>query len=325
MQSPVSPAQAYSEAASSDAITINHWRGTWLRNIKANKEKFGSFAEKSAGLLFEAHLGQPALIAGSGPSLKRNCSKLKDRPKNMVLVSCLHNFHFMEDAEANVDYYVTLDAGPITVDEVTEGGSKEPSVYWEATRNRTLIAYIGTDPKLLEKWQGKIYFFNAAIPDEGFIQEVGAIEPFYLFIESGGCVLGSCLFFAKGFLGCNATVFVGADFSFSNSVKTAFHAWDSQYDKNIGSCIMAVDIFGNKVKTWLSYYNFKLWFEVVAQRIPGIYINCTEGGIFGSHRDGNIIHIKQMWIEDAFDMFSLQKHKKNQAETPEVLDKICYI
>ena len=59
---------------------------------------------------------------------------------------------------------------------------------------------------------------------------------------------------------------------------------------------------------------------MVAQRVPGIYINATEGGILGAHRDGNIIQIKQMWLDQVYDMFGLSRHKEDQALTPEIRD-----
>ena len=320
MQPPISPEAAHKQAAKADEATISHWRDTWLRNIKANKETFGSFAEKSVGKLFESAAGQPAIVAGSGPSLKHSIRRLKARPKCMKLISCLHNFHYMEANEANVDYYVTLDAGPLTIKEVSEGSGKTEEECFAMSEGKTLIAYIGTQPELLRKWKGDIFFYNAPIPSEELHKEIAQIEPFHVFIESGGSVLGTCLFFSKGFLGCQVTTFVGADFSFSNTAKTQFHPWESDYDKDIGQCIHVVDVFGNRCQTWASYYNFKLWTEVVAQRVPGIYINASEGGILGAHRDGNLIHIKQMWLDDVYKMFGLSKLKESQAFNPEICD-----
>lgn len=314
---PVSADRAHRQACSNDAHTINHWRDTWLSQIKTNKETYGSFAAKSIGKLHGSMCLRPCIVAGSGPSLKHQVGKLKDRPKDVGLISCLHNFHFMEDNDANVDYYVTLDAGPVTIEEIYEGGSKSPEEYWKKTEGKTLVAYIGTHPELLSKWRGEIYFFNAPVPDDKFRKDVKEIENFNLWLESGGNVLGSCMMFAKGFLNSQVTIFVGADFSFSNEVNKQFHSWKSKYDATMGECVSAVDVFGNRVLTWPSYNNFKLWFEVAAQRLPGQYINCTEGGTLGAHRDGNIISVKQMWYDDMIDMYSLAKHKYKQATEPE--------
>jgi len=315
---PMQLGQMYKSACSADDVTIDVWSEKWLSNIRANKAKFGSFASMSIGLDFGKFAGKPCIIAGSGPSLAKNCSILKDRPKEIGLVSCLHNFHYMEDNEANVDYYVTLDAGPITIEEVTEGGTKSSEEYWKLTEDRTLVAYIGTDPKLLELWRGRILFYNAPIPSEKLRTEIDKIESFNTWISNGGNVLGASMYFAKAFLGSQVSIFVGADFSFSNEHSIKFHPWDSKYDKELGNILRTQDIYQNSARTWMSYWNFKLWFDYVVYTLPGIYINATEGGIFGAYREGNIARLLQYDLAYVFEMFSIHEKIRYQAENPGV-------
>jgi hypothetical protein len=303
----------YGQACSNDAVTVNAWRPTWLKNVKANKVKFGSFAEHGVGKLFGAHRYKPVVLAGSGPSLKFNGPGLAKRD-GLPLVSCLHNFHYLEDLGTPADYYVTLDAGPVTIEEVSEGGTKSADEYWALTKERTLIAYIGTDPELLERWQGKVYFFNCPLPDERLMNELEEVERFRTFLSTGGNVLGAATYFAKGILGASALVYVGADFSFSYTDK--FHGWDSKYDADIGHCIRLTDVFGNKVKTWQSYANFKAWFDWLVEHVPGVYINATEGGCFGSYPEGNIRGIRQMTLEGALRMFQMSDELRDQCENP---------
>ena len=313
---PLTPAQMYGSACSNDAGTIQQWRQTWISNITQNLAVFGPFAQKGIGKLFQSWLGGTCIVAGSGPSLALNIGKLKDRPKHIKLISCLHNFHAMEDNCANVDYYVSLDAGPITVHEVSEGGSKSPEEYWELTANRTLIAFIGSDPNLLKKWRGAIHFFNAPVPDESYMQEIAAIDPFHQFVSNGGNVLGASMYIAKGWLGAVSLVFIGADFAFSNRERVKFHYWESQYDASIGQTMRTVDIYGNCVHTWPSYHNFKLWFDYVTQVCPGNYINATEGGTFGAYQGGNIMSVLQMDLDRVFEMHSLSDKLRFRAENP---------
>lgn len=310
----------YSNACSSDQKTIEVWREKWLTNIKANKERYGSFAENSIGQLFGAYAGLPVILAGSGPSLARNIGKLKDRPKHMKLVSCLHNFHAMEDAQADVDLYVSLDAGPVTIEEVSEGGNPETD-YFAKTEGKTLLCYIGTHPDLLEKWRGKVLFYNAPVPDSSFRQEIDEIEPFHTWVSNGGNVLGACMYISKGFLGAGPAIFIGSDFSFSNGPKTTFHAWDSKYDKDIGQFVRVNDIHGNSIKTWGSYWNFKLWFDYVTMVLPGIWINATEGGIFGAYPTGNIMSLIQLELDKVYSMFSLHEQLRFQAENPSLNER----
>lgn len=311
---PVAPKSLFQQACSNDEVTIDRWRETWIKNIQDNHKSHGPFKAKSVGKLFNSQQYKPVIVAGSGPSLKVNIAELKNK-KDICLLSCLHNFHLMEDNGVKVDFYVTLDAGDVTVEEVYEGGTKTPDEYWAMTKNKKLLAYIGTSPKLLEKWQGEVYFYNCPIPDDTISKSVEAIEPFHLYISNGGNVLGACTYIAKAILGANPIAFMGADFSFSYDKK--FHAWDSKYDAHLGDVIKTYDVFGMPVFTWQSYHNFKGWFEWLAQTVPGFYVNCTEGGTFGAYQEGNLMAIKQMALSDFLNMYHIHFNLKDSCETPE--------
>lgn len=308
---PVTAAQLYAQACSNDSVTVDTWRPTWIKNIKANKVRFGSFKDHSIGKFFGLFKHQPAIVVGSGPSLKYNAKELLNKG-SIPVVSCLHNFHFLEDLGVDVDFYITLDAGPVVLEEVYEGGSKTPEEYWAMTKGKNLLAYIGTDPKLFDLWQGEVYFFNAPIPDPELQSEIEKIEKFNVYISNGGNVLGACMYFAKAFLGCNPIAFMGADFCFSYEKK--FHPWDSKYDAKLGYVIKLVDVFGNKVLSWQSYANFKGWFEWVAMGVPGIYINCSEGGTLGAFQEGNMAAITQMELSKFINMYRFYEEIQEQAE-----------
>lgn len=306
---PQSPKEMHEQSCSNDGPTIERWRDTWLSNIRANKAYFGDFKTHSLGHLFGKHRYLPMILAGAGPSLKFNVHELKDR-KGIPLISCLHNFHFLEDNEAPADYYVSLDAGPVTIEEVSEGGQRSGDEYWELTKDRTLLAFIGSHPDLLKKWKGKIYLFNAPVPDKVYEDQLKEIEIFNVWIGNGGNVLGACLYISRAIFGAGAQILVGADFSFGYDRR--FHSWDSKYDKEMGHCVKAVDVFGNPVLTWQSYYNFKVWFDYISIQVPGVYINATEGGCLGAYPEGNLHTIKQMDLASAIDMYSMCDHVKDQ-------------
>ena len=316
---PVPPSELRAEAVANDGPTVAAWKETWLANIQANKDKFGSFKKSSLGNLYNKFLHRPVIIAGSGPSLRHNVDELKNR-NGIPVISCLHNFHFFEDNDVKPEYYVSLDAGPIVLEEISEGGSKTEDEYWDMTKDRALIAFIGSDPRLLEKWQGEIYLYNAPVPDEDYENKVDAIEMFRCPVSSGGNVLGAALYVAKGFLGAGAIIFIGADFSF-DPANNRFHGWDSKYDRSMGYTVPMFDVFGNKVKTWQSYKNFAQFFNWMSMQVPGFYINCSEGGCLGSFAEGNIFTIKQMDLKDCLDMYNMSRHLKDQALTPDTAIK----
>ncbi|HRZ15355.1 MAG TPA: DUF115 domain-containing protein [Candidatus Omnitrophota bacterium] len=301
---PIAQDQLYKQACSNDAITITSWRDIWLKQIKANLETYGDFKAKGIGQLAGKWAYKPGIAVGSGPSLKKNALLLKDRG-DMLAVSCTHNFAFLEDIGVAPDFYLTLDAGPITISELTEGGKEKPEWYWERTKNHKLLAFIGTDPEFLKRWQGEIFFYNAPVPDQSYVEELEKIVTFNEYISTGGNALGSCVYAAKAILGANPIAFLGADFSFSYTSK--FHSWDSQYDKMNKGVIWTLDVYGNKVHTWPSYHNFKLFMDYIAVRVPGQYYNCTEGGTLGAYLEGNIVQIRPMDFADFLKGYKLHE------------------
>lgn len=313
-RAPLTHEEMHARSTSNDQTTINSWRDQWIAQYRRNKEFFGSFADYSLGKLFEKHLHKPAILVGSGPHLKQNAHLLTDK-RGMVILSCLHNFHYLEDLGVDVDYYVSLDAGEVVLEEVSEGGNPETD-YWAKTKGKTLIAYACSHPELFEKWQGDIYVYNCPVPDQVLGDACEKIEKFNTHVSTGGNVLGACLYIAKAYLGCSTTIFVGASFCFDPE-SAQFHPWQSKYDAKQGHVLRMPDIFGYKVKTWPSYANFCNWFNYVSERCPGEYINCTEGGMLGAYESGNIRSIKQMNLEDALARFSLTRHIRDQAENPQ--------
>jgi len=305
----------YAKAASNDGPTIDVFAKTWIDHARLNKEKFGDFGSRGVGQLFGKYLHRPVIVAGSGPSLKYNADELKNKGA-IPIISCLHNYQYFMDRGVDVDYWVSLDSQLVTVEEVSEGGSKQPDEYWAATKDQTLIAYIGSHPELLAKWQGPIYFYNSPVPSEDVRAALAEIEVFNQWVSSGGNVLGAAMYIAKAYLGAGAIIFVGADFSFGYDRK--FHSWDSKYDRSMGNYIYTVDVFGNKVATWPSYNNFKSFFDYVALEVPGIYINCTEGGTLGAYPDGNLHAIRQMDLKDCLKMYNMHELIKESAINPAV-------
>ena len=318
-QPPVPPGALLQQACSNDQQTVVAWKDQWIAQAKANKERVGAFADHGIGKLHGKHQYMPAIIAGSGPSLAGNAEKLKDRG-GIPLISCLHNFHFLEDLGVKADYYVSLDAGAVTIGEVSEGGKLSEEEYWARTQDHTLLCYIGTHPDLLKKWRGKVYFFNCPVPDAQTRDGLEQVERFNTHIGTGGNVLGACLYIAKGIFGCGAIAFVGADFCFS--YKNKFHGWDSKYDANVGQCVPLTDVFGVKRKTWPTYANFKAWFDNVAVTVPGTYYNCSEGGCLGSYPEGNISAFKYCDLVQFFEIFHMNNHTKYQCENPETTNVV---
>jgi len=305
--------QLYGNACSNDEVTVESWRDIWIDQTRENHKLFGPFKDRNVGSLFGKHQGGSCLVAGAGPSLANNIEDLKNKG-DIPLISVLHNFHYMIDNDIKVDYFVNLDAGKdITLEEVSEGGEHDHDYYLEKSKDYTLLAFVGSSPKLLKAWQGEILFFNAPIPDKRITDAIEEIEPLHTFVSNGGNVLGACVYLAK-VMGAMNVGYLGADLCFSYTKK--FHPWKNKYNEKLGKANRVLDIFGNSVFTWQSYHNFKSWFEYVSLVVPGIWINCTEGGTLGAHHTGNIMSIQQWTLKHFINAYTLNKGIEYQYKNP---------
>lgn len=289
----------YERACSGDKSTITYWHDIWLKNYGATFERFKGFGEHSIGRLHLSANNKPCIVIGSGPSLTQSLEALKkngESPNPVTTVSCLHNFGLFQDKGIECTYYLTLDAGDIVLKDVYEGREHEPEWYWERTKGKKLFAHVCTPPALFEKWQGEVYLFATMVPDAGMMQEFNKIERFAHYISCGGNALGGCMYAAKMVLGCNPIIYVGADFCFSYD--NHFHSYATQTYDALGNYVPWPDVFGNMRKTWASYLNFKFYFDHVAVKVPGIWINASEG-ILGAYREGNIRQFKYQTLEEA--------------------------
>jgi hypothetical protein len=308
-QPPVNKTQLYGQACANDGITVRSWVDIWLRQIEENL-KYNFHKNSVISEAKKAYM-KPVIIAGSGPSLKKNAHYLRDK-QEITLVSCLHNFHYFVDNDIHPEYYLNLDAdSEITIREVTEGGKQDPEYYWDKTKNYTLLTATHCSPELHKKWKGKILWFASVIADPLAMEKAQKMtNDFKVYFQVGGNALGACLYMARAILGGCPIAFVGADFSFSYNKK--FHSWDSPYDKQFSGVVPCTDVFGNRVYTWQSYYNFKCWMEYQAMGgdggNPQMFINCTEGGILGAYNDGNMIQIQQMGLEWFIKMYTIPKY-----------------
>jgi len=316
--------QLYSKSTANDGVTVNSWKDIWIRHTKANKERFKEFSDYSIGKLYGINKQKPAIICGSGPSLKDSIEALRENAQSMtpvMTVSCLHNFGYFEDEGFHADFYLTLDSGEIVVEDVSEGRKEKAEYYWEKTKGKKLLATVMTDPKVLELWQGEIYLFNVMIPELEVQTALKSIEHFTHYVSCGGNALGGVFYVTKSIF-CSDTIhFVGADFCFDYN--DTFHSYSTHYDK-VGQYVSWPDVYGIRRKSWASYMGFKFWFDWVACNVPGRYVNCS-GGLLGAYPEGNIKQFQYMSLKDAllpYRMMDKVFRERVDATSGKVIEKV---
>ncbi len=305
-----------------NAATLDYWGETWLANTRANKERFGHFAGASMGKLWGVLKNQPAIVVGAGPSLRKNVHELKRaKEQGIKILACLHSFSFLIDNGIEPDYFVSIDAAPEVVDLITRGGKMPPSCYLELSRKFTLLAATISHPKLFDEWKGNVLFGHCLSGSLEFDNKSKEIESFNMNLSTGGNVLGACFYIAKSIMGANPIVFVGADMAYApdGEFYAAGHTYD--YEHFDAGDVVAKDIHGTDVRTHRAFFNFKTWFDSICRRVPGIYINATEGGILGAYEQGNLACYQYMSLQKVLHMYRIHELTVMQCEEPHLLNK----
>lgn len=299
----------YKTACSGDTVTIESWRNTWIKQYKEAKDYFGTFGDKSYGQLHGINRHQPMIVCGSGPSLKNSLDALRKNqasPHPVKVISCLHNFGYFLDEGIKADYYLTLDAGSIVLQDVVEARSKDPEYYWEMTKDATLIASVCTPVELFKKWKGKLYLFNTLIPDMSVRAEFEKVEKFTHYISTGGNASGGCMYAAKALMGSSDIIYVGVDLCFDYD--STFHSYKTHYDnfdgKGIGDTMPWPDVYGIRRRTWPSYFNFAQWFNFISMKVPGTWSTASEG-ILGAYPEGNLNSFRYGTLSDLLEKYRI--------------------
>ncbi len=313
------PAVMKHEIGAMNGYTVAYWRDKWLSNLRANREHYGPFSHRSLGKLWGILKNQPAIVVGAGPSLKKNVADLKRaREQGIKVLACLHSFSFLHDNGVEPDYYVSVDAAPEVADLMSRGGRETPEYYLRKTKRHILLASTTTHPETLRAWQGDVLFGHCLSGDNQFEREAKAIDDFNTNLSTGGNVLGACFYIAKSIMGANPIIFVGADLAYApdGQFYAAGHTYD--YEKVDKGDIVAQDIFGQQVRTHRAFFHFKTWFDHVCRRVPGIYINATEGGILGAYEQGNLACYQFLSLKRVLHMYRIHDHTVMQCEEPQL-------
>ena len=189
-----------------DINTISKFSKTWLMNTIEN---IASVNNKSAYLLSDLEnkfVGQTALIAGAGPSLRENIQNIKENRDKFVIFAVNKVAKYLIENGISPDFIICLDAKNM---DRTLGGLES---HLEKVN---CIMDIRTDKSLFNKNFHKI-FINFSETDF-FTKKLSQFNKFLHFYESGGTASILALVSAIK-LGFSKVVLAGIDLAFKENM-----------------------------------------------------------------------------------------------------------
>lgn len=256
-------------------VHSQHFFKSFINNLK--------FIIKSprVNCIKEAYKDMPAVVVSAGPSLAHNIHILKDFQEKFIIIAGGRTLKVLMDMGITPDFVCVIDPDTPALDVMKDSlGCDIPLIYSEFTSYEVVEKYLGK----------KIFFTDAGMGNSIRNLFDESIDNIY----EAGSVAHVCTGLAQ-YLGCNAIIFVGQDFAYTNN-KEHFDGEDAneELDKNV---IYVKGIAGEKVKTSkiLTFYKFGIE-NFIKMNKKIVFVNSTEGG-------ANINGTKIMKLQDSLRLF----------------------
>jgi SAM-dependent methyltransferase len=234
------------------------------------------------------------IFVGMAPSLKNSWKHLKGLSDRFIVVATNSSAKFLGEHGIYPHYVLLLDGKPGT---------------WTLDLGKKFKDVIGifgpaAEPQAMRDWPGKIMIIPLGVKDKSLNRRIR--KRWGKTLPSGGNSINSAVSIFSLLTDSKIFVFVGNDLSF----KDTYYA-DRRCDNDDSGYFWAIDIHGEKVKTLIPLYEYKIWLEtVMSQNYPEYsFIDCSDG-ILGVDVDGELLtfcahaplDVAISEIEDAFEI-----------------------
>ncbi len=247
-----------------DVTTILKYTRTWLFNTLKNISTINSGNAYKLSDLEDKFVGQTALIAAAGPSLKENIEKIKANRNKFVLFAVNKTLRILQENEITPDFVVALD--PENIAETYTGLDNSIS-------NTNCIMDLRSEPVSLSKPFRKTFISFAQ--NDSLIKKLMQYNPEISTYETGGSTAIMALVTAER-MGFSKVIFAGLDLAFKGneayaSGETAAKTGDGnvivESESNTKELVKVVSVTGEDVETRGDYATFIKHFESIIKEL----------------------------------------------------------
>jgi hypothetical protein len=317
--------------------------GQWRANIAGNME--GKLTRRMLvnNDMHSIAVDKAVVAIGAGPSLNNNwnmllalCDEESRKPwaeKDFVTVVCNHQAKRLLNLGVRPDFVVVMDTDAYTTDQLDVG---------DKAKGICLVASIAVRPETAQAWRGGVRFL---VPDgdiaDAFEERAERTFDSRMYIPTGGNCINTIWSLVLGLWKAKAWMCVGNDLGYPptkdlDAKRFNFYA-DANYathkrqdrDEVVASLETPGFIWTPGGLTYCVYettpplWGYKVWLELNAELMKGhselLTYNCSEGGILGVQREGDVCTLydnaNPQWrtrrLEDAIAEFRGWKYARN--------------
>jgi hypothetical protein len=285
---------------SEDDDQHKEWNNRTLENLPYFKK------EKSIWNLEFKYYGEDEkamVLVGSSPCLKRDVDKLKDLDDDFVIVCANSSLKFLLRNGIKPHYVVAVDSDDKDITQHLDIAD---------SKDITLLASTVISNKILDAWQGPVYF----LPYYSIKKELKGKVRSRLGkgVPSGGNCITSAFYVVSIIFGSKTVIFVGNEHCF-DKVKDYYADKKAAKQEKLKLIFPIKDVLGRDRWTLPAHYNYAIWTEKVCDDLsPKGYFIDTSFGLLG--KDSKNIH--NMEISEAIGHVKWSfkmKRKVNTAKT----------
>ena len=241
--------------------SIKVYENTMLQNYRQNLKNH----DENIDALQETFTDKRVVIVAGGPSLDQNVELLRNKPKDVLILSTGTVLKKLLDMGILVDYVIITDPKPYTEGQINGiEDCKVPLLLLSTTTKGIAKKYIAKKYLICQKG------FEAA---EAYAKENGLNT-----YETGGSVMTTALDVCIRFQ-VKSIIFIGLDLAFTGK---KVHAENTREENlvDFDSMIQVDDVTGGKVPTSRPFYMYRKWIEARLEKedVTMDVYDATEGG-----------------------------------------------
>ena len=258
----------YTEAATMNVSTLNRFGALFSRStLEAVPHIISGYGINQ---LKDRFPGIPAILVAAGPSLQKNVQYLQQAKGRAVIICGDTVLGYLLSRNIKPDFVVSVDAQEMTFSKYH--GADIPD-------DIALVFHPGCNDKIFKQFPGPKFVSATSMPTYQWLQhcwtDKGSID------GENQCQMHMAFTFAQR-IGCDPIILIGQDLCFTDDlmhVKGGSYLTKENEAAHVEKGLPTQNVFGERVKTYTTFLNYRSTFERKGKEILGTFINATEGGL----------------------------------------------